>query len=125
MGDAFWATTNLKMASCASAMGCKIRDDDPITVVVSESGHRQATFWFYVDENSKVVRDNFERPWGKLELEKEHPLVYIRSALENRETLLALLKQAQPMLTINRGGKTLFVSENASPELKRKVLNEL
>jgi len=125
MGDAFWGTTNLKMASCASAMGCRLREHDPITIIVNEDRSRQATFWFYVDENSKVVRDNFERPWGKLTLEKEHPLIYIRSALENRETLLALFKQAQPMVTINRGGKTLFVSENASPELKRKVLNEL
>jgi hypothetical protein len=66
-----------------------------------------------------------ERTWADMKSDPESPIRYVRCALENRETLLGLIKRAEPILSIQRGGQTLLVSERASPELKRAMLKKL
>ena len=124
MIDSFWGTTNIKVAAAASAFGAKLRPMDPVTCIVKEDGHRQFTFWFTIS-GCEEAKAEMERTWAEMKSDGESPIRYVRAALENRETLLGLMKRAEPIISIQRGGQTLLVSERASPELKRAMLKKL
>lgn len=121
--DSFWGTTNLKVAAAAAAFGAQIRPYDPCTCTVSESGQRQYTFWF--SGGGDEAKAEMVRSWSEMQSEAESPIRYVRAALENRETLLGLIKRAEPIMVIKRGGQTLLVSERARPEIKKDLLKKL
>lgn len=124
MVDSFWGTTNIKVAAAASAFGAQLRPMDPVTCIVKEDGHRQFTFWFTIS-GGEEAKAEMERSWSDMKSDQESPIRYVRAALENRETLLGLMKRAEPIIAIQRGGQTLLVSERASPDLKRAILKKL
>jgi hypothetical protein len=125
MVDSFWGTTNIKVAAAASAFGAKLRQSDPVTCIIKEdTGQRQFTFWFSISGGDDAKAE-MERTWADMKSDSESPIRYVRAALENRETLLGLMKRAEPIMSIQRGGQTLLVSERASPELKRAILKKL
>jgi len=124
MVDSFWGTTNIKVAAAASAFGAKLRQSDPVTCIVEEGGHRKFTFWFSTGDHQDAKAE-MERNWVDMKSDPESPIRYVRAALENRETLLGLMKRAEPILSIRRGSQTLLISERASPELKRAMLKKL
>ena len=125
MVDSFWGTTNIKVAAAASAFGAKLRQSDPVTCIIKEdTGQRQFTFWFSISGGDDAKAE-MERPWADMKSEPEAAIRYVRAALENRETLLGLMKRAEPILSIKRGSQTLLISERASPELKRAMLKKL
>jgi len=124
MVDSFWGTTNIKVAAAASAFGAKLRQSDPVTCIVEEGGHRKFTFWFSTGDDQDAKAE-MERNWVDMKSDPESPIRYVRCALENRETLLGLLKRAEPIMSIKRGSQTLLISERASPELKRAMLKKL
>jgi hypothetical protein len=125
MVDSFWGTTNIKVAAAASAFGAKLRQSDPVTCIIKEdTGQRQFTFWFSISDGDDAKAE-MERTWADMKSDPESPIRYVRAALENRETLLGLMKRAEPIMSIQRGGQTLLVSERASPELKRAILKKL
>ena len=125
MVDSFWGTTNIKVAAAASAFGAKLRQSDPVTCIIKEdTGQRQFTFWFSISGGDDAKAE-MERTWADMKSDPESPIRYVRAALENRETLLGLIKRAEPILSVSRGGQTLLVSERASPELKRAMLKKL
>jgi hypothetical protein len=125
MVDSFWGTTNIKVAAAASAFGAKLRQMDPVTCIIKEdTGQRQFTFWFSISGGDDAKAE-MERTWADMKSDSESPIRYVRAALENRETLLGLMKRAEPILSVSRGGQTLLVSERASPELKRAILKKL
>jgi len=124
MSELFWGTTNIKVASAVAAFGGKLRQNDPVTTQVFEGGRRQTTFWFDAGVGAEA-KIEMERSWADMQSDKESPIRYVRAALENRETLLGLVKRAEPIRVIQRGGQTLLVPENARPELKKALLNKL
>jgi len=124
MSELFWGTTNIKVASAVAAFGGKLRQNDPVTTQVFEDGRRQTTFWFE-DGVGAEAKIEMERSWADMQSDKESSIRYVRAALENRETLLGLVKRAEPIRVIQRGGQTLLVPENARPELKKALLNKL
>ena len=124
-GQAFWGTTNIKVASAVAAFGGKIRPQDPVTRFV-KNGINQVTFWFLSDGGkADEVRAEMERPWHEMKCGDEDPIRYVRASLENRETLLGLVKRAEPIQVIQSGGQTLIVAENARPELKKAILRAI
>jgi len=125
--ESFWGTTNLKVAAAATAFGATLRQLDPVTrIVKADTGQRQVTFWFSSSgPDGDEARAEMERTWGEMKSDKESAIRFVRAALENRETLLGLVKRAEPILSIQRGGQTLLVPEKARPELKRALLNKL
>ena len=125
--ESFWGTTNLKVAAAATAFGATLRQLDPVTCIVkADTGQRQVTFWFSSSgPDGEEARAEMERTWGEMKSDKESAIRFVRAALENRETLLGLVKRAEPILSIQRGGQTLLVPEKARPELKRALLNKL
>lgn len=124
MSDIFWGTTNIKVASAVAAFGGKLRQNDPVTTQVFENGDRRVTFWFEPGLGVEA-KEEMERSWSEMKSEKQSAIRYVRAALENRETLLGLVKRAEPIRVIQRGGQTLLVPENASSELKKALLNKL
>ena len=66
-----------------------------------------------------------EAKWGDMKSDPESAVRYVRAALENRETLLGLVKKAEPIQVIERGGQTLIVPLNAKPELKKAILRAI
>jgi len=124
MVDSFWGTTNIKVAAAASAFGAKLRQSDPVTCIVEEGGHRKFTFWFSTSVDQDV-KSEMECTWADMKSDPEAPIRYVKAALQNRETLLSLMKRAEPILSIKRGSQTLLISERASPELKRAMLKKL
>jgi hypothetical protein len=123
MIDSFWGTTNIKIAAAAAAFGAQIRKYDPCTCTVSEDGRRQYTFWF--SGGGDEARAEMERSWSEMQSAAESPIRYVRAALENRETLLGLVKRAEPIMVIQRGEQTLLVPERAKPELKKSLLSKM
>lgn len=123
MFDSFWGTTNIKVAAAVAAFGAQLRKYDPCTVTVSEDGRRQYTFWF--SGGGEEARSEMERSWSEMQSPAESPIRYVRAALENRETLLGLIKRAEPIMVIQRGEQTLLVPERAKPELKKALLGKM
>lgn len=123
-GTSFWGTTNIKVASAVAAFGGKLRPSDPVTHIIREDGSRQVTFWFESGAGDKV-RTEMEAKWFEMKSDSESPIRYVRAALENRETLLGLVKKAEPIQVIERGGQTLLVPLNAKPELKKAILKAI
>ena len=123
-GTAFWGTTNIKIASAVCTLGGKLRQSDPVTHIIKEDGSRQVTFWFETGEGDEARRE-MERKWHEMKCDEESVIRYIRAALENRETLLGLVKRAEPIQVIQRGGQTLIVPLNAKPELKKAILKAI
>ena len=123
MVDSFWGTTNIKVAAASAAFGAQLRQMDPVTCIVQEDGHRKFTFWF--STGGDEAKAEMERTWAEMKSDSESPIRYVRCALENRETLLGLMKRAEPVISVKRGSQTLLVSERASPELKRAILRKL
>jgi len=124
MTEAFWGTTNIKVASAVASFGAKPRSIDPVTRVIKNDGSAQATFWFETGAGVEA-RAEMERPWSEMKSDPESPIRYVRAALENRETLLGLLKRAVPVRVIQRGGQTLLVSENATLEQRKAILKHI
>lgn len=123
-GQSFWGTTNLKVASAVAAFGAKLRSVDPVTRVIRD-GQQQVTFWFVSDGNGDIPKKEMERTWSEMQSDQEAPIRYVRAALENRETLLGLVKRAEPIRIIQIGGQTLMVPENASLERKKALLRHI
>ena len=125
-GQAFWGTTNIKVASVVAAFGGKLRKQDCVTRFIKDDGSQQVTFWFESDGgDADKVRAEMERNWVEMQSDPESPIRYARAALENRETLLGLVKRAEPIRIIQRGGQTLIVAEKAPLELKKAILKHI
>lgn len=123
-GQSFWGTTNIKVASAVAAFGGKLRQSDPVTHIIKEDGTRQVTFWFETGSGDKT-RAEMECRWDEMKSETESAIRYVRAALENRETLLGLVKRAEPIQILQRGEQTLIVPLNAKPELKKAILRAI
>jgi len=124
-GSSFWGTTNLKVAAAVAAFGARLRQDNPVTRMIREDGSQQVTFWFDADGRGLRERKEMERNWADMTCDSEDAIRYVRAALENRETLLGLVKRAEPIQIIQRGEQTLLVPLNASSERKKAILKAL
>jgi hypothetical protein len=123
-GESFWGTTNLKVAAGASAFGAKLRQVDPVTRCQRDDGSEQVTFWFSSGDGD-MVKSDLERNWVDMKSDVESPIRYVRAALENRETLLGLVKRSQPVKIVKNGSQTLVISANATEAQKRAILRHI
>jgi hypothetical protein len=125
MNEAYWGTTNIKVASAVASFGAKPRQLDPVTRTIKEDGSIQATFWFEAGAGAEAKAE-MERPWSEMKSDSESPIRYVRAALENRETFLGLLKRSVAIRVVQtKGGQTLLISENATSEQRRAILKHL
>ena len=125
MTEAYWGTTNIKVASAVASFGAKPRQLDPVTRTIKEDGSTQATFWFEAGAGAEAKAE-MERSWAEMKSDPESPIRYVRAALENRETFLGLLRTSVPVRIVQtRGGQTLLISENATQEQRRAILKHI
>ena len=124
-GIAYWGTTNIKVASAVAGAGGKLRRLDPVSRTIKADGSSQVTFWFEAGGKGAEVRAEMECPWSEMKCDEESPIRYVRAALENRETLLGLVKRCTPVRVVEVGGQTLLVSENATSDQKMAMLRHL
>lgn len=51
----------------------------------------------------------------------DHPILYMRAMMMNRNELLDVIKKAPRMVEISNGSRRALIAENASAETKRKI----
>jgi hypothetical protein len=125
-------TCDIKLAAILVALGIPIREVDPVTCVVDqERGRRNEVYTFWFDVSGFGLRDKAKqlieaykaaREWADFKLDKEHPLYWMKGALENREVLLNWIrKDVKPMQILTAGNKTVLIGEHASAGLRAKM----
>jgi len=125
-------TCDIKLAAILVALGIPIREVDPVTCVVDqERGRRNEVYTFWLDVSGFGLRDKAKqlieaykaaREWADFKLDKEHPLYWMKGALENREVLLNWIrKDVRPMQILTAGNKTVLIGEHASAGLRAKM----
>jgi hypothetical protein len=126
-------TADIKLASILSALGIPLRDNDPVTCVTEERDGKkfeQYTFWFDTSDGDisakakELVTAYYEcgKEWKDSSLDKEHPLFWMKGALENREVFLHWIRnKVVPMRFIKHGEKTVLISARASERTKDRV----
>jgi len=70
MTEAYWGTTNIKVASAVASFGAKPRQLDPVTRTIKENGEVQATFWFEAGAGAEAKAE-MERPWSEMKSDPE------------------------------------------------------
>lgn len=125
MSDKFWSTTNIKVAAAEAAHGVVLRQCDPVTHIIKEDGTRQVSFHFEDSPLSQEIKNKMECRWDELDQVKDESIALVRAALENRDTLVGLVKRAEPIRVIKRNNKIIFFAENASTETKQKILRSI
>jgi len=123
-------TSDLKLAIILATLGIPLRSSDPITCHYGEADKKTFTFWFDATEEhheKKLVEllhvhtSLLDNPLGK-DLDQEHPALYVRAALDNRESFLRWIKEdVAPMRIITEGERTLLISDRASPRLRASM----
>ena len=125
-------TPDIKLASILSALGIPPRGTDPITCIIEEvNGQRNEkyTFWFEGDgehgaKAKELVKAYYAlgKNWDETILDKEHPLYWMKGALDNRETYLHWIRsKVVPMRIIQHGEKTVLLSDRASSSTQAKI----
>jgi|Laugresu1bdmlbsd_1035121.scaffolds.fasta_scaffold00891_9 hypothetical protein len=125
MKDIFTYTSNIKAAAALMSLGFEFKEGSPCVRIHREDGKETSSYWFK-EHGPKGERASQIIYWmtkGHAELEArdpEHPVNYIRAAFANRETAIDLHKKTPRLVEIKRNGKTLYLSENASEETRKK-----
>jgi hypothetical protein len=113
--------TDIKLASILIVMGIPYRKSDPITCVVRD-GNKQYSFWFDISDPTKRAEAEryfkayaAARNWDHTLLDKEHPLYYMKAALEAREVFLGWMRdKVAPLTEIQHGSKTVLIGAKCS-----------
>lgn len=121
-------TMNLMVADILLTYGFELVT---FTHIVRADGKQSKEFWF--NATSDKCEFDAERVAAFVttkheELEKtnkEHPLLWMRAALVNRNQLLQIIKDAPRMVEVTNGSRRVLISENASAETRRQIAEML
>ena len=118
-------TINLKAAVALATLGFK-PNIPPVTRIVRQDGKESTVFWFdgindKGQEASEVYRAMTKDGEDLEKRDPENPINYIRSALANRDVLVELIRNTPRIVEIERNGKKIAISENASMETKKSI----
>lgn len=97
------------------------------THIARADGKESKQFWFesnssQCDLEAQQVAEYATTKHEELEVkDKEHPILWMRAALMNRNQLVEIIKQAPRMVEIRNGTRKALISENASEETKRQI----
>ena len=118
-------TINLKAAVALATLGFKV-NNPPVTRIVRQDGKESTVFWFDCINDKGQDASEVYRAMTKEgeELERkdpENPVNYIRAALANRDVLVDLIRNTPRIVEVERNGKKIAISENASVETKKSM----
>lgn len=97
------------------------------THIVREDGKHSKEFWFSStcsDCEYPAEQVAYYATKGADELterDPDHPILWMRSALMNRNQLVEIIKAAPRMVEISNGSRRALIAENATDETKRKI----
>ena len=128
---------NIMVADILLTYGFKLQT---FTSIVRADGKESKEFWFdskSPDCQVPMTPLNRERKqWSQADyvshyatkgsdelsaIDPEHPLLWMRAALMNRNQLIEIIKKAPRMVEITNGSRRALIAENASEETKRKI----
>jgi hypothetical protein len=125
MKDTYTYTANIKAAAALMTLGFRFKSGSPCVRIHREDG-KESSSYFFEEDGPKGLKASKVIYWmtkGHAELEEsdpEHVVNYIRAAFANRETAIELHKTTPRLVEIKRNGKTLFLSENADADTRKK-----
>ncbi len=126
--DSFIETNDLALASALLALGIPFHDETPFIKTRSTRGE-QFTFFFQEVSNCGNFKTlQMIAAWNDQDFHlnnPEHPLSYIRCAYKNKEGLLDKVNQNLDLVVIEKNGKMVIISKNASKDLQEKVFSQL
>lgn len=117
-------TMNIMVASLLLSYGFKLIT---YTHIVREDGKESKEFWFECtspdcEHTAEDVGRYATKSWQDLkDRDAEHPLLWMRAALMNRNQIIEIIKKAPKMVEITNGNRRALIAANASDETKRKI----
>jgi hypothetical protein len=122
-----FSTQNIRVATALTTLVFKFESDSaPVTRVVRNSGEESTVFWFHsahpetgesADEVSRRMTSEAE---AFAEANPEHPVAYMHAYAANYRELLRVVKNTPRQVVIERNGKILSISENATEEDRKR-----
>jgi hypothetical protein len=91
---------------------------------------RSVTVWRLRESSidGRFVTEDLIKRWSDPEFaarEPEHPLAYIKAAFENHTRSVEFIKEQGPIAMRRRGKKIALITRHTSPELRKRILDEL
>lgn len=113
-----FGTNNTRLAAALSSLGNPILGARRIS---------ERTVCFYFEDSTELQKfvTAFNKPWGQYDFDEDHPIYHMKGALENRESLIVLLKNASVRVEVKQGGKTFYLPLNASKEKLTGMVQKL
>lgn len=116
---------DIALASILDAFGVPKRMPDPITRELRERDGvkvESGKWWFDITEDSNAEKCQWimeaysaAHDWETMTLDPEHPLYWMKGALENRVANLHLYHHgATPMKVIEQGDRTVYIGPRLS-----------
>lgn len=124
MKQELFSTQNLSVASVLMTCGFKMVT---FTHIVRSDGKESKEFWFDSSSESfpyKAEQVAYYVTKGHQDLYRtapEHPVLWMRGALTNRNTLIEIVKNAPRMVEIRNGNRRALISADATEETKRQI----
>lgn len=117
-------TMNIMVADVLITYGFKLIT---FTHILRKDGKEAKEFWF--EGSSPECAINAEKvayylTKGAEELRKQdpdHPILWMRAALMNRNELIGIIKNTTRMVEITNGTRSALIAESSSEETRRKV----
>jgi hypothetical protein len=122
-GQKLFHTTNLKAATALLTMGFK---KVALTRMIRRDGKESIVYWFdAINDDGMQANVVYEgMTTGGEKLMKKDPgsvINYMRCYAANRDELIADIKATPRMAIIEKDGRRIAISENASDETKRTI----
>ena len=124
----YFHTMNLMVASVLMTHGFKFIT---FTHIVRSDGKESKEFWFegrsehctlsaeevafYATKGADVLKDK----------DAEHPILWMRGVLENRTSLIDIIKNTPRMIEISNRGRKALIAETATEETRRRIADML
>jgi len=115
---------NIMVATCLMSYGFKLIT---YTHIRRADGKESKEFWFSATSpkcafDAETVAQYATTRHEELEAKDiEHPILWMRAALMNRNQLVEIIKQSPRMVEIHSNGRKILISETASEETKRQI----
>ena len=132
---------NIMVADILLTYGFKLLT---FTSIIRTDGKESKEFWFDSKSTDCQVPitplDRDRKHWSQADyvshyatkgsddlkaIDPEHPLLWMRAAMMNRNQLIEIIKNAPRMVEITNGTRRALIAENASEETKRKIASML
>lgn len=121
---AMYHTMNIMVATILLSYGFKLIT---YTHITRQDGKESKDFWFEANSSNceftaEQVANYATKNADELKSkDSEHPLLWMRAALMNRNQLVEIIKKAPRMVEITNGPRRALIAADASDEAKRKI----